>query len=226
MPSWLREIGRHQLRSRVGLSAGVSVVGHGGGDFVGGVAGEVVAVAVVAAGGAGVGVADGVLHVAQRDAFVEGGGDEGGAHRVRADPLRVGDAGVSGEAAEEAPGGDPVEGGAGGGGEDGPVGALADAGVEGDEDGGGERGGGAFVAFAPVAQHPVALGDGQVVDAGGGGFADPQAVGEQQGDQGVGAGAVGAGGGAELAAFGGAEPAGGVFVVGAGAFDVGERGAD
>src|SRR3954463_13197653 len=89
-----------------------------------------------------------------------------------------------------------------------------------------QRGGGAFVAFAPVAEHPVAFGDGQVVDAGGGGLADAQPVGEQQGDQGVGAGAVGAGGGAELAAFGGAEPAGGVVVVGAGAFDVGGGGAD
>src|SRR4051794_14144355 len=202
-----------------------SVVGHGGGDCVGGVAGEVVAGAGVAAGGAGVGVADGVLHVAQRDAFVEGGGDEGGAHGVRADAFGVGDAGVAGEAADEAPGGDPVEGGAGGGGEDGSVGALADQRVEGNQDGGGERGGGAFVAFAPVAQYPVAVGDGQVVDAGGGGLADPQSVGEQQGDQGVGAGAVGAGGGAELAAFGGAEPGGGVVVVGAGAFDVGEGGA-
>src|SRR3954466_12822494 len=143
-----------------------SVVGPGGGDCVGGVAGEVVAVAVVAAGGAGVGVADGVLHVAQRDAFVEGGGDEGGPHRVRADAFGVGDAGLSGEAAEEAPGGDPVEGGAGGGGEDGPVGALADAGVERDQDGGGEWGGGAPVALAAVAQHPVALGEGEVVDAG------------------------------------------------------------
>src|SRR4051794_13154100 len=48
--------------SRTGLKA-CSVVGHRGGDCVGGVAGEVVAGAVVAAGGAGVGVADGVLHV-------------------------------------------------------------------------------------------------------------------------------------------------------------------
>src|SRR4051794_34407036 len=57
------------------------------------------------------------------------------------------------------------------------------------------------------------------------GFGDAQSVGEQQRDQRIGAGTVGAGGGAELAAFGGAEPAGGVFVVGAGAFDVGEGGA-
>src|SRR4051794_30476202 len=131
-----------------------SVVGHRGGDCVGGVAGEVVAVAVVAAGGAGVGVADGVLHVAQRDAFVEGGGDEGGPHGVRADPFGVGDAGVAGEAADEAPGGDPVEGGAGGGGEDGPVGALADQRVEGDEHARGQRRGGALVALAPGSAAP------------------------------------------------------------------------
>src|SRR4051794_36457344 len=138
MPSWLREIGRHQLRSRVGLSAGVSVVGHGGGDLVGGVAGEVVAVAVVAAGGAGVGVADGVLHVAQRDAFVEGGGDEGGAHGVWADPFGVGDAGVAGEAGGEGPGGDPGGGGAGGGGEEGARGGAAGRGGRGGPGGGGE----------------------------------------------------------------------------------------
>src|SRR3954447_24125978 len=222
MPSWLREIGRHQLRSRVGLSAGVSVVGHGGGDLVGGVAGKVVAVAVVAAGGAGVGVADGVLDVAQRDAFVQGGGDEGGAHRVRADALGVGDARLSGQAAHDSPGGDSIEGGAGGGGEDRPLGAVADAGVERDEDAGGQRCGGALVALAAVAQHAVALGDGEVVDAGADGFADPQPVGEQQRDQRVGAGAVGSGGGPEGAAFGGAEPGGGVFVVGSGALHVGE----
>src|SRR3954468_24201968 len=57
------------------------------------------------------------------------------------------------------------------------------------------------------------------------GFGDAQSVGEQQRDQRIGAGTVGAGGGAELAAFGGAEPAGGVVVVVAGAFDVGEGGA-
>src|SRR3954447_23893646 len=149
-----------------------SVVGHGGGDFVGGVAAEVVAGAVVAAGGAGVGVADGVLDVAQRDAFVQGGGDEGGAHRVRADAVGAGDAGLAGEAADEAPGGDPVEGGAGGGGEDRPLGAVADAGVERDEHAGGEQCGGAPVALAAVAEHSVALGDGEVVDAGVDGFAD------------------------------------------------------
>src|SRR3954471_10989182 len=213
-------------RGRSSRRSGVSVVGHGGGDFVGGVAGEVVAVAVVAAGGAGGGVADGVLHVAQRGAFVEGGGDEGGPHGVRADAFGVGDAGVAGEAANEAPGGDPVEGGAGGGGEDRPFGAVADQGVERDEDAGGERGGGALVAFAPVAEHSVAFGDGEVVNAGADGFADAQPVGKQQRDQGIGAGAVGAGGGAELSALLGAEPGGGVFVVGAGAFDVGEGGAD
>src|SRR3954453_13742944 len=88
-----------------------SVVGHGGGDCVGGVAGEVVAGAVVAAGGAGVGVADGGLHVTQRHALVEGGGDEGSPHGVRADPVGVGDAGLAGEAADDPPGGDPIEGG-------------------------------------------------------------------------------------------------------------------
>src|SRR4051794_6124739 len=115
-----------------------SVVGHGGGDCVGGVAGEVVAVAVVAAGGAGVGVADGVLHVAQRDAFVEGGGDEGGAHGVRADPVGVGDAGVAGGAAGGGAGGGPGEGPAGGGGAGGALGGAAGRGGRGGPGGGGE----------------------------------------------------------------------------------------
>jgi hypothetical protein len=42
---------------------------------------------VVAHGGAWVGVAGGLLHVSQRDAGVERGGDEGVAQCVRADPL-------------------------------------------------------------------------------------------------------------------------------------------
>jgi hypothetical protein len=51
--------------------------GEASGDSAGGVAVEVVAGAVVAAGGAGVGVAGGVLDVSEGCAGVEGVGDEG-----------------------------------------------------------------------------------------------------------------------------------------------------
>jgi hypothetical protein len=53
------------------------------GDGVGGVAVEGVPRSVVAAGGAGVGVAHGVLHIAQRYAGVERGGAECVAEAVR-----------------------------------------------------------------------------------------------------------------------------------------------
>jgi hypothetical protein len=52
-------------------------------------------------------------------------------------------------------------------------GALTDAGLEGDEDVGGQGRGGALVALAAVAEHAVAVGDGQVFDAGVERLADP-----------------------------------------------------
>ena len=55
----------------------------------------------------GVGVAGGFLDVAQRDAGVEGGGDERMAERVG--PDRLVDAGSAGEAAHDPPGGVAVE---------------------------------------------------------------------------------------------------------------------
>ena len=54
---------------------------------------------VVAHGGARVGVRGGFLHVAQGDAGIEGGGDEGVAQRVRAD--RLVHSGASGDAAHD-----------------------------------------------------------------------------------------------------------------------------
>ena len=90
-----------------------------------------------------------------------------------ADALGVVDAGGFGEAADDAPGDDSVEGGAVFGDEDWSCGALTDAGLEGDEDVGGQGRGGALVARAAVAEHAVAVGDGQVFDTGVERLADP-----------------------------------------------------
>jgi hypothetical protein len=61
--------------------------GDEGGDDVGGVSVEADAGAVVAHGGARVGVAGGFLDVAEWDSGVERGSDEGVPERVRSDPL-------------------------------------------------------------------------------------------------------------------------------------------
>src|SRR3954462_14874737 len=74
------------------------VGGQGAGEEVGGVAVEVVPVAVVAAGGARVGVAEGVLDVLQRCAEPEGFGGVGGAEAVRGNP--GGEARLTAEPAE------------------------------------------------------------------------------------------------------------------------------
>jgi hypothetical protein len=74
---------------------------------VGGVPVEGGAGALVAHGGAWVGVAGGFLYVAGYDACVEGGGDEGVPEDVRAD--RLGDAGPFGDAAHDPAGAVPVQ---------------------------------------------------------------------------------------------------------------------
>src|SRR4051794_4962395 len=76
------------------------VGGQGAGEEVGGGAVEVVPVAVVAPGGAWVGVAEGVLDVLQRGAEAEGFGGEGVPQAVRGDGVRCFDAGGAGEAAD------------------------------------------------------------------------------------------------------------------------------
>ena len=68
-------------------------------DDVGGVAVEGDSGSVVAHGGAGVGVAGGFLDIAERDAGVEGSGDERVAEGVGSDAL--GDPGPSGDAAHD-----------------------------------------------------------------------------------------------------------------------------
>jgi hypothetical protein len=90
------------------------------GEHVGGVALELVAGAVVAAGGARVGVPGGVLDVAQAHAGVQGERDERVAQRVRADGML--DAGAPGEPADDLPGGLAVEPPAGAGGQQRPGG--------------------------------------------------------------------------------------------------------
>ncbi len=81
--------------------------GEEGGDDVGGVAVKRHSRPVVAHGGARIRVAGGLLHVAEGDAGVEGGGDEGVAQGVGAD--RFGDPGPAGDAAHHPPGGVTVE---------------------------------------------------------------------------------------------------------------------
>ena len=116
---------------------------------------EVVPGAVVVGGGPGVGMAGGDLGVAERNAGVEGVGDRRVTQRVRADPPR--DAGLarpgrpSGRrrGGRRQPGAQKQD--------QGPVVALAAAGLEGAEDGDGERHGGGLVALADEAEDAVAM---------------------------------------------------------------------
>jgi hypothetical protein len=91
---------------------------------------EVVAATVVAAGGAGVGVASGVLDVLERYARLAGQGDEGVAEAVRGELVAVLDAGRGAESADETEGLGAVPAVAGGGDEDRAVGAGVEVGVE------------------------------------------------------------------------------------------------
>src|SRR5687768_2496672 len=76
--------------------------GDEGGDDVGSVPVEGLATTVVAHGRAWVGVAGRFLHVAQRHAGVEGGGDESVPEGVWTDPL--GDGSPAGDASHDPPG--------------------------------------------------------------------------------------------------------------------------
>src|SRR4051794_10123943 len=73
---------------------------HRGGESIGGVLVSRLRGALVAARGARVGVAEGVLDVLERRAGVEGFGGEGVAEAVRMDVRGAGDAGGPGQAAE------------------------------------------------------------------------------------------------------------------------------
>ena len=99
-----------------------------GGDDAGGVLVQGYSGAVVADRGSRVGVRGRFLDVAQRDAGVEGCGDERVAERVGSDLL--GQAGPAGYLADDSPGAVPVEPLAGGGGEDGSFAPFADCQVD------------------------------------------------------------------------------------------------
>jgi hypothetical protein len=88
----------------VGLVSSVGGATEPGGEGVGGVAIEMLVGGHVAAGGARVGVAHGVLDVLQRDAGVVEAGGEAVAQAVRAELGGGLDLGAAGEAADEPPG--------------------------------------------------------------------------------------------------------------------------
>lgn len=90
------------------MLAGCSACGAGevGGDDVGGVPVQGDSGAVVAHGRSRVGVRSRFLDVAQRDASVQGGGDERVAQRVRSDPLV--DAGAARDPPDDAAGAVPI----------------------------------------------------------------------------------------------------------------------
>jgi hypothetical protein len=99
------------------------------GHDVGGVSVERDSGTVVAHGGPGVGVAGGLLHIAERHTSVQGGGDKRVTQGVGSHPL--GDPGPAGDATHDPAGGvaiDPLPVGAH---EDRPVAALADREVDG-----------------------------------------------------------------------------------------------
>ena len=89
-------LGARSVERGADISRLAGGAGDEGGDDVGGVPVEGDAGAVVAHRGARVGVAGGFLDVAQRDAGVEGGGDERVAQGVGSDSL--GDPGAAGDA--------------------------------------------------------------------------------------------------------------------------------
>ena len=123
----------------------------------------------------------GFLDVPQRDAGVEGGGDERVPQRVRPDLL--GDPGAAGDPADDPPGAVPVQPLPVGGQEDRPVAAFADGQV--DRPGGArrERDGDDLAALAGDHQGAVAAFEAEGLDVGADGFGDPQPVERQQRDQ-------------------------------------------
>jgi hypothetical protein len=106
--------------SGVWLPGGASDVGR---DDIGGVPVQAAAGPVVPDRGARVRVGGGLLHVAQRHAGVQGGGDERVSERVRSDGL--GDPGAARDLADDPPGAVPVQPSPVFGEEDGAVAAFA-----------------------------------------------------------------------------------------------------
>ena len=146
--------------------------GYVGGDDVSGVPVQAGACAVVAHGGARVGVRCGLLHVAQRDPGVEGGRNERVPQGVRADLL--GDPGAPGDPADDPGGAVPVQPSPVASEEQRPFGALA--GRQAERPGGArrERDGDDLAALAGDDQGAVPALQAQVLDIGTGGLRYPQ----------------------------------------------------
>ena len=122
-------------------------------------------------------VTGGKLHVAQRDAGVEGGHDERGAQHVRVDVVEPG---PFADRPHPAVGGAGVEPGAVGASQDRPTGTLADHQVERAGSARHERDGRGPVAFADDAEGAMAPLEPEVFDVGAAGFAHAQPVQAQQ----------------------------------------------
>jgi len=137
--------------------------------------------AVVAHGGAGVGVAGRFLDVAERDTGVEGSGDERVPQGVGSDPF--GDACLAGDAPHDAGRGVPVESPAVGVAEEGTFVSFADSEVDGAGGAGRERDGDHLAALAGDHQGAVAALEPEVLDVGAGRLGHPQPVEGEQGDQ-------------------------------------------
>ena len=164
----------------------------------------------------------GFLHVAQRDAGVERGGDERVPQGVRPDGL--GDPGAAGDPADDPPGAVPVQPPAIRGQEDGSFAALADGQVDRPRGARRERDGDDLAALAGDHQGPVAALDAERFDVGAGGFGDPQPVEGQQGDQRVLGGRPEPGGDQQRAELVTVQPGGVRLVVQPGPADMGGRG--
>jgi hypothetical protein len=119
-------------------------------------------------------VRGGFLDVAERDPGVEGGGDERVPQRVR--PNGFGDPRAAGDPADDPGGSVPVQPLPVVGEEDWPVRPLADSQVDRPHGTGCERDGDDLAALAGDNKRPVLALDAQVLDAGAGGFRDPQPV--------------------------------------------------
>lgn len=129
------------------------------------------------------GVGGDFLYVAQRDACVQGGGDERVAKRVRADLFD--EPCLAGDAADDPPGGVPVEPLARGGGQDRSFAAFADGQVDRACDARREQDDGFLAVLAGDRQGPVPAFCAQGFDVRAGGLGHPEPVKGEQREQGV-----------------------------------------
>ncbi len=130
LDGWLAEYGNGRFKEGPSDRRLCLLTAEGLGEGVGGGAVEVVPGPVVAAGGAGVAVAQGILDVLRGDADGECFGGEAMAQAVRLDQVGRGDAGGLGEALDQVVGGLVRQWAAGAGQEDRPAGALTDQVIE------------------------------------------------------------------------------------------------